>query len=118
MRGANEVVILSLRCSRGGGSFGLRMEDRGGDRWEGTWTFKLKEGAAKREGYSTNISGSFIIADDCPGCPYCRAKSAFLCDCGTLGCCEAGSREATCPGCGSRSSLGGAVDSVSVGRDA
>ena len=118
MRSTQEVVILSVRCQSTRHPFGVRMEERERNQWEGTWAFKLKEGAAQREGYSSQINGSFWLSDCYPGCPYCSAGSFFLCNCGTLGCWDTESRVVTCPGCENRVPLGDNIKSLSVGHDA
>jgi hypothetical protein len=118
MQVGQDVVILTVRCQASKSRFGLRLEQRGGNRWEGTWAFPIREGVAQREGYSNIITGSFEFSDHYPGCPHCKNCSLFLCGCDALSCWDGDKESVRCPSCSKEITLRGTVTSLSVGEDA
>jgi len=112
-----QVTIVTARCSKSGGLFGVRFE-KIGDAWVCTWAFKIREESASREGYDRNeISGKFAFDEKYPGCPYCKNGSFFKCSCENVGCYDGESKQITCPWCHRRVTLSGVVESLSAGVD-
>jgi TerY-C metal binding domain len=112
------VVIVIGRCSRNQQRFGIRFEQKGRNQWDADWAFKINESAAKRERYDqSEISGLFSFGAAFPGCPYCGSMSFYKCGCGKIACWDAVASAVTCPWCRSTGKLGGAVESLGVGRD-
>jgi hypothetical protein len=102
----NAKVILA-RCSKTRQTFGIRIEERGGD-WVRTWAFPVDEYKARHEGFDAEtVSGSMNAAPGYPGCPHCGSKGfSHDTNCGKLSCSGGGidkgngARERTCPWCG------------------
>lgn len=112
------IVIVFGRCSRSKQGFGVRFERRGENQWVATWSFAIKEAAARREGYETaHMTGRFGPADGFPGCPHCSAPSFFRCHCGKLACWNGESRSVTCPSCGQAVELTSDITSLDGGSD-
>ncbi len=120
-----KVVIIMARCSKNKQSFGIRLEEKLPGEWIADWAFAIKESVAKREGYEkSEITGSFLIDDAYPGCPYCEEKSFVLCKgtlfsrCNKVSCCsgEQGSIH-TCPWCGNKAKISGYIENLSAGND-
>jgi hypothetical protein len=111
------VVIVVARCCRERQLFGIRFEEHGRGAWEADWAFPLKERAAKREGYGSEISGSFEFAPDYPGCPGCRAPGLFVCSCGKVCCWDRVTRQVTCAWCGVTGYLNATVDHLNAAND-
>ena len=116
--GADSVVILGCMCTIRRRRFGVRMESRGRDVWEATWTFPIKDGAGSSSDYASEVAGTFLMNQSYRGCPSCNADSLFLCHCGTIACIEGGQTSATCPTCGERVELQGEATRVSAYGDA
>ena len=112
------IVIVTGRCSPSKQTFGIRFERRSANEWGATWAFSIKESVAKKEGYeTTKMDGQFIFEDSFPGCPYCSARSFFLCGCGKLACWTGESRRVTCPWCGQPGELSGQITALDGGTD-
>lgn len=96
-----EATVVMAKCSRSRQSFGIRMERKANRTWYCTWTFRLSDTAASREGYSdTSVSGLVDLDQEYPGCPYCEAMGWFKCgNCGKLTC-NSGETYVTCAWCG------------------
>ncbi|MDR0652632.1 MAG: hypothetical protein LBG12_04925 [Synergistaceae bacterium] len=103
-----EAHVILSKCDKTGQLFGIRVEKREND-WVRTWTFKIDEKAAKREGFDkTILQGSFYADPDFPGCPYCGNKSFYTCgECGKMNCLPGSSEEitVTCKWCGNEGEL-------------
>jgi hypothetical protein len=98
--GMEANVIISKCSTHGGKTFGIRVEKRKRD-WVRTWTFKIDEAKAKREGFDrTPIEGTLLPVDECPGCPYCTTMELFICPCGKLSCIKPDSKSIKCFWCG------------------
>jgi hypothetical protein len=114
-----EVAIVLGRCKQGRKLFGIRFVSETFRLWVGRWAFDVFEEEAKRERYGDNsIDGAFSFAPEYPGCPYCGARGIAKCSCGKITCWNQSDKFMTCAWCGSRSKLGGVVDSLSAGEDA
>lgn len=112
------VVIVLARCARERGNFGIRLEEVSRGTWVADWAFPVKERTARKEHYDRGeVRGNFSFAPAYPGCPCCRAISAFKCACGKLSCWDGVARVVHCPWCGNRGELGGTVDSLSTSGD-
>ena len=113
------VVVVTARCSRGVGEFGIRMEEFGRRNWVGTWAFKLNASAAGREGYNaTRLEGKFAFGETYPGCTYCSAGSAYQCSCNKLSCWTGETNDVSCPWCGASATISGSISSLDAGGDA
>jgi hypothetical protein len=114
------IVIVAARCGQTAQGFGIRFERPGEARWSATWAFALNESAARREGYDrSEISGTIQLTASYPGCSHC-AKSAIVC-CGNRGkasCWNGKTRVVTCPWCGNRAELAGAITKLKTRNDA
>ena len=114
------IVILSARCSQWKQAFGIRMERRGQSMpWEATWSFALREGAGKKEGYDkTRIDGGIGIGSGYPGCPHCKAPTFFLCGhCQQIGCWDGVSRQMVCSMCQNSNELTETITHLDAGTD-
>jgi predicted RNA-binding Zn-ribbon protein involved in translation (DUF1610 family) len=106
------------KCSSTGETFGMRIEQRGGD-WVRTWAFPIDRRKAEREGFDANtVSGSMNPDDTYPGCPYCGNAGIVQCYCKKTGCGggiqnNGDHADYTCPWCGSNFTPM-TVDSVTV----
>jgi len=82
-----EAQIVLAKC-RANQLYGIRVEKKDKD-WLMTWAFKMNEKKAVSEGYTEQkkLEGSFPLAENYPGCPYCGAKQLILCEnCGKISC--------------------------------
>ena len=113
------VVIITAHCSNSRCRIGIRLEEKSRKHWIADWAFKIKDSAARREGYDkTRVDGQFEFSPEFPGCPYCNAKWFVLCDCKTLLCNDLNSSVFKCPVCGVSGSVGSdPVTSLSAGQD-
>jgi hypothetical protein len=106
-----KAKVVLCKCPRNKRLYGMRVEERGGD-WVRTWSFKVDETAAKREGFDTETTrGTMHPTPDYPGCPYCGGMTLNQCTCGKIFCGKMG--EATCPWCGA-TGIYSQVDKLSV----
>jgi hypothetical protein len=97
-----EAQVLLSKCSKHGKTFGIRVEKRGND-WIRTWAFPISDEAAKREGFDrTNITGSFNVTKEFPGCPYCGTHGMFFCGCGKVSCIQTNAESVHCYWCNTR----------------
>jgi len=107
-----DAQIVPAKC-RGNQLYGIRVEKRNRE-WFMTWAFKMDEKKAVSEGYTKQerLEGSFPLAENYPGCPYCGTKELILCEnCGKLSCYHFGEGEVvTCQWC----SQSGAAESKST----
>jgi len=112
------VVIVMAQCSKRQHLFGIRFEQVGRN-WAADWTFALKEGVAKREGYDkATIRGSFGTTEQYPGCPFCETISVAQCSrCGQISCLQSGETLFACPKCGLHGRIGGEITSMNAGAD-
>lgn len=106
--------VILARCpasDSGRGLFGIRIEERSRI-WYRTWAFRISEGQAKREGWSSErFTTSLNALPGYNGCPYCGGFSLAQCACGNLFCAhtnvpKTGAPEAVelkCPWCGQTS---------------
>jgi hypothetical protein len=121
MREIPNVVVVIARCrtSGSGNIFGIRVEEKGQSQWIADWAFPIQEKKASKEGYANSrICGSFGIDPALyPGCPYCHAPGFLKCGCGKIACWDGESRVVTCPWCGAKGELGGAIESLNAGND-
>jgi transcription elongation factor Elf1 len=117
---SRNITIVVARCSRNSGGFGIRFERSGETRWYATWAFALKETAAKREGYDrSEISGVIQLYPSYPGCPHCANSQIVRCGhCGKVSCWDGETRLVTCPWCGNRAEIAGAITSLTSRNDA
>lgn len=112
-----EVIIVSSRCTRTSGLFGIRFEKMG-EAWIGTWTFAIEEKKAAKEGYNRNeVRGSFAFDEKFPGCPHCENHSLYLCQCGKVGCFDGEAKTIKCPWCRAQGTIEGKADRLSGGVD-
>ncbi len=111
------VSVVMARCNTNRKSFGIRLEERRHGHWTANWAFAIKEQSAKREGYDRNeMKGSFEIADEYPGCPYCEGNGMYKCgSCGKVACWDSVTITVTCPTCGVKADIGGDLDSLTGG---
>ncbi len=98
----NNASVVLCRCRHSRELYGIRAEKCNADTWLFTWSFKIKETSAKREGYDSNyVSGQINHSDEFPGCPYCESHSWFQCGaCGKLTCCLPDPQYTKCAWCG------------------
>jgi len=96
-----EVVVITAYCNKTGALFGIRTEKLRPRHWMQNWTFKLDASTAEREHYTKNkVEGAIDLAEDYPGCPYCRNMGWYICpDCGNM-ICHDGGNSGRCPVCG------------------
>jgi hypothetical protein len=115
------IVIVAARCGGAtAGAFGIRFERSGESLWSASWAFALKENVARREGYDrTEIRGMIALDPSYPGCPHC-AKRALVCcgSCGKVSCWDGETQIITCPWCGNRAELAGAITALESRKDA
>lgn len=77
-----------------------------GSDWGRTWAFKIDSERAHNEGYDRETTqGSFVPANEYPGCPYCGSDNLALCTCGKTFCFKKPEFQTktirlTCPWCG------------------
>ena len=114
-----EARILVMRCESSGGQFGVRVEKTTDNDWVRKWSFKMKEGAAKSEGYDTqNIEGSLSATDEFPGCPYCGNQYFFKCSCGKFSCYGSDNKKTVhCYWCNETVEITGTLDRFDVGTE-
>lgn len=117
--GMPNVVIALLKCASTRQVFGLRLEETSRNTWSITWAFPIAAARAAREGYSPQlvVHGSFSFAAEYPGCPYCRANTFFVCNCGTVQCIDAKISASVCPWCGEYGEIRGILDRITAGGD-
>jgi len=98
----SEAQIILSKCCKHNKTFGVRVEKRGDD-WVRTWTFRISEASAMREGFDrTKITGSLQTSSEFPGCPYCGAHGLFLCGCGKASCFDGQSSSVFCHWCNTK----------------
>lgn len=106
MEKQNEAVVVMAKCSETKKFFGIRTEKNGVNSWVYTWSFPLKESAAKREGYDkTSIQGRIIHGSEFQGCPICSNKNLIACSCGHLSCWNGSDTIFTCSWCGAHGTV-------------
>lgn len=104
-----QAKVILGRCpyapSKSENLFGMRIQKMGSD-WVRTWAFKIDSERAHNEGYDKETTqGSFVPANEYPGCPYCGSDNFALCTCGKTFCFKKPEFETktirlTCPWCG------------------
>ena len=95
------VVVVSAKCGKNRKTMGIRYEEMQPSNWVCTWSFKIDEDKARREGYEKSVvKGSFSHGDSFPGCAHCNSQSFVKCDCGSLSCYKEESNTFTCAWCG------------------
>ena len=105
MKPEREARVALCKCKEGKKVYGVRFE-KSQNGWKYTWAFKIKEVSEKREGYtSTQIIGNIQPTPNYPGCPYCRAHSFVICECGKLNCNNGKTEEFVCEWCGKKGEL-------------
>ena len=109
-------VIVSARCNRDKSPFGMRFEMREGV-WTLHWSFRVGEGdSAGGNQTGLTLSGAIDIDELYRGCPYCQAKSFWLCGtCDCVACWDNVSAKVTCPKCGTAGVLEAGIKSLSGG---
>lgn len=108
------AVVAMSKCSRTKKAFGIRFEKTGRN-WTYTWAFPIQEKTAAHENYDkTQISGNLIEGENYPGCPHCKARGFFYCNCGKLNCWDCESQVVTCSWCGNTGTLEGRIDSINI----
>jgi hypothetical protein len=101
-----EAKVVLCRCPVNKKLFGIRVE-RQGRIWLMTWSFKIDETRARREGYDRElITGLIAPAQNYPGCPYCGVNRLAVCICGRVFCWRSETNRAACPWCGLESEYG------------
>lgn len=75
--------------------------------WYFTWAFKIREDAAKHEGYDkTEVGGALGLTSEYPGCPYCGAPFFYQCGrCHRIVCDSGQNKVVKCPDCGNEGEL-------------
>jgi|GEM_PF-912854 hypothetical protein len=112
------IAIVIGKCGHNKQIFGIRFQRDAQNLWLATWAFAIKELIAQREGYAaTKLDGRFIFDERFPGCPYCKAKSFFCCECGKLACCDVKLAVVDCPWCGIHGRITGDATSLTGGGD-
>lgn len=113
------VKIILCRCGETKKLFGMRTEEIRSKTWTINWAFPVSDRRARAEKYdSTTITGSFSLAQEFPGCPYCGNDSFFSCGaCGKLTCWNAIDEQVKCSNCNATITLSGEIDSLSTGND-
>ena len=111
--------IIICKCSSCKKVFGMRTEETGYRQWMVNWAFPISDKRVKSEKYDLNrIEGSFSLASEYPGCPYCGNRSFFSCGkCGKLTCWDSNTVEVTCSYCGVIDKISGTISSIDVGGD-
>jgi len=119
MKKTIEAVVVLCKCPRRHEMYGIRTEKREDGAWNMTWAFPIKESVGKSEGFDkTSISGSVIMSDEYPGCPYCKQRSLTVCSCGRLNCTVIQNNMFTCDWCGMRGEIGAYHgEAISAGGD-
>lgn len=115
----NEAVVVLCKCGEVHKTYGIRAEKNGPNQWIFTWSFPIKEDAAKREGYDhTSVKGNIAFSEDYPGCPYCGSKNWTVCSCGHLNCTVLKNNTFTCEWCGAQGELTAYTgEAISAGSD-
>ena len=98
-----EGTVIMARCANKQAPYGMRLQKTGSG-WVCTWTFAMKEAAAKREGYTgTTVKGEIALGAEYPGCPHCGAGGFVQCGkCGKISCFRHEQKSAVCPHCGNK----------------
>jgi hypothetical protein len=127
---AKKCAVILAKCQKTKENFGIRMENqvkkmdnRDVSLWTATWTYKIKSDAdAQNSGASSqlNLEGDlFLVADNYPGCPYCKNSKLIQCaECSRTFCASADQNTVVCPW--DNKTLGGdrgSVKSVRAGND-
>ncbi|MCL1988203.1 MAG: VWA domain-containing protein [Firmicutes bacterium] len=72
---ANKInaAVGIAKCQHTNKIYGVRVEEKGKDKWWATWTFPIKPEVATREGYSEQpFPADIQYEKNYPGCPYCQ----------------------------------------------
>lgn len=98
---SNNAFAVMAMCTKNNEHFGITVDPREGS-YTFCWGFKIKKEQAKREGYdSKSVHGAINYDKEFNGCPYCNAKTFYICGrCGKIVCYN-GEEYVTCPNCGS-----------------
>jgi hypothetical protein len=101
MHEALSAVVALTRCSQYRfGLFGVRYATAADGVWAANWSFPIEESALTQGGSTTcAIVGSFVLAEDYPGCPFCGATGLSQCSCGQAACWDGKRLRVTCPWC-------------------
>lgn len=111
--------IVTARCAGDGSLYGMRMQEADRGTWLYTWTFRLREQTAEREGYGGGeIAGTLEMAPEWPGCPHCRSESFVRCGaCGKVTCHATSGGSFRCRWCDNRGEISGTIDRLSARDD-
>lgn len=114
----NAQIIL-CKCSKAQGIYAMRAEEALKNKWKINWAFAITAKRAQSEKYnSSQINGSFDLADEFPGCPFCGNMSFFSCGtCGKLTCWDGVTKTVKCAHCGKVSDIEGTIATISTGED-
>ena len=97
---SDRAFAIMAVCEETKRYYGITVDEDGWDQYRFVWAFKMDKDQGKREGYDTKrVTGSVVIDDEFPGCPYCGTKDFYICQCGKIVCYHGQSR-VTCPDCG------------------
>ena len=101
MRRLSKKAFATLgACEETNNYFGITVDEDHPRLYRFVWSFKIDKDKAKREGYDTKkVTGSVVLDDNYPGCPYCGDKEFVVCQCGGIICWH-GQPMLTCPHCG------------------
>lgn len=101
------TVILS-KCCKTHKTYGIRTEKKDDGKWHLTWSFKIDDEKAKKEGYqNTKVFGDIIVDETYHGCPYCGTMLGTICiKCGMLTCRGEHDTKFSCGWCGTKGELG------------
>lgn len=107
MKKVEATVILS-KCSKTKKTYGIRTEKMSDGKWHFTWSFKIDDEKAKKEGYqNTKVFGEILIDNTYHGCPYCGSMNVCVCSgCGMLNCNDKENKVVTCNWCGGAGEIG------------
>ena len=111
--------VVTARCASSGQLYGMRMQQAEADTWLYTWSFRLAEKTAAREGYSSGeIAGSLQAGEGWPGCPVCGNISFVRCNsCHRVTCHPNYSGWFSCRWCTSSGEVGGSIDRLQARND-
>ncbi len=95
----NAFAIMGV-CEETKEPFGITVDPISERKYKFIWAFKINKKTAKHEGYDQKtVTGSIVLDDEYPGCPYCGEKNFYLCACGKIVCYH-GKKVVNCPECG------------------
>lgn len=97
-----EAIVIVSKCCKTGKLYGNRVEKKKDGKWHFTWSFKINEKIAKKEGYDkSTVVGEMVNDSTYKGCPYCNNGDWLHCEpCDHVNCYDGVSKFQKCSWCG------------------